>query len=166
MRRLLFVFLVSFLLCFLNDAFHYGLHRPCPSHTHVHCHRTTVAKIQRQALLMSTDGGNSGKERNNDHDVEDEDDEKPKPFKGFSKKKEEEITKEVQKTKEEVLADQRLEGQIRSTKMFEKKRAREESELDAKIAAVRAEEELIASDPSVGAVPEVGRHCCCSHDTT
>ena len=85
----------------------------------------------------------------------DEDEEKPKPFKGFSKKREEEITKEVKKTKEEILADQRLESQIRSTKMFEKKRAREEAELDAKIAAVREEEELIASDPSVGAVPEV-----------
>ena len=86
---------------------------------------------------------------------EDEYEEKPKPFKGFSKKREEEIIKEVKKTKEEIIADQRLESQIRSTNMFEKKRAREEAELDAKIAAVREEEELIASDPSVGAVPEV-----------
>ena len=108
---------------------------------------------------MSTDTGNVAKGVNDDSDDDDDDDdEKPKPFKGFSKKKEEEIaTKEVKKTKEEILADQRLESQIRSTNMFEKKRAREEAELDAKIAAVREEEELIASDPSVGAVPEVSK---------
>ena len=107
---------------------------------------------------MSADSGNIGnQEGDNYNNDDDEEEEKPKPFKGFSKKREQEIIKEVQKSKEEILADQRLESQIRSTKMFEKKRAREEAELDAKIAAVQEEEDLIASDPSVGAVPEVYR---------
>lgn len=50
-----------------------------------------------------------------------------------------------------------MDSRIRSSKMFEKKKVRENAALDAKIQKVREEEALVASDPSVGAVPEV---CC------
>ena len=146
-NRLFLAFLVFSVTCLLSFSFRLFLNRPA-----LVPWTTNTVKIQQQPLWMSADSESMVEGGDED---EDEYEEKPKPFKGFSKKREEEITKEVKKTKEEILADQRLESQIRSTKMFEKKRAREEAELDAKIAAVREEEELIASDPSVGAVPEV-----------
>ena len=48
-----------------------------------------------------------------------------------------------------------IEKQILSTKMFKDQRNQKISELDDKIRRLREEEELIASDPSVGAVPEL-----------
>ena len=139
--------------CLVSNCFHLLSQRTFVMPGMIH-----TMRIQQQLLHMSADSGNIGnQEGDNYNNDDDEEEEKPKPFKGFSKKREQEIIKEVQKSKEEILADQRLESQIRSTKMFEKKRAREEAELDAKIAAVQEEEDLIASDPSVGAVPEVYR---------
>jgi Photosynthesis affected mutant 68 len=44
---------------------------------------------------------------------------------------------------------------IKSTKMFKSKQARDIYELDEKIKKLKEEEALIASDPSVGAVPEI-----------
>jgi hypothetical protein len=78
------------------------------------------------------------------------------PFKGFGKK---EIISSSSKSKEktpvEIEADQKLEDEIRKTNMFKNMRQRREDALDSKIARLKEEEELIASDPSVGAVPEV-----------
>ena len=48
-----------------------------------------------------------------------------------------------------------IEKQILSTKMFKDQRNQKILELDDKIKRLREEEELIASDPSVGAVPEI-----------
>ena len=44
---------------------------------------------------------------------------------------------------------------IESSKLFKSTRARQEALLDEKIAKLKEEEDLIASDPSVGAVPEL-----------
>ncbi len=44
---------------------------------------------------------------------------------------------------------------IESSKLFKSTRARQEAILDEKIARLREEEELLATDPSVGAVPEM-----------
>lgn len=48
-----------------------------------------------------------------------------------------------------------LEKAIESSKLFKSTRARQEALLDEKIARLKEEEDLIASDPSVGAVPEI-----------
>ena len=74
-------------------------------------------------------------------------------FKGFGKK--DDIVVKKAKTAKELEDDQILESKIRSTTMFQKERARQEDALDTKIAALKEEEDLIATDPSVGAVPEV-----------
>ena len=44
---------------------------------------------------------------------------------------------------------------IESSTLFKSKRARQEALLDEKIAKLKEEEDLLASDPSVGAVPEL-----------
>ena len=107
----------------------------------------------------------SGSGDTNDRDVvevdegkNDGDEVEPLPFKGFGKK--DDLVKQTppkQKTKEEMIEAQALESRIRASNMFRKKRAKEEETLDKKIAMVQEEEELLATDPSVGAVPEV--HC-------
>jgi hypothetical protein len=76
------------------------------------------------------------------------------PFKGFGKK-EPPVQMKREKTAAEIEADQKLDDEIRSTNMFKNIRQRREDALDSKISQLRTEEELIASDPSVGAVPEV-----------
>jgi len=48
-----------------------------------------------------------------------------------------------------------VEDMIQSTDMFKKKRQVQQESLDEKIQRLREEEELLASDPSVGAVPEL-----------
>ena len=48
-----------------------------------------------------------------------------------------------------------LEKKILGTKMFQDQRTRSRLELDDKIRRLKEEEDLIASDPSVGAVPEI-----------
>ena len=48
-----------------------------------------------------------------------------------------------------------LEKKILSTKMFQDQRSKSMVELDDKIRRLKEEEDLIASDPSVGAVPEI-----------
>lgn len=77
-------------------------------------------------------------------------------FKGFGKK-EVPPPKPIEKTEKEREEEMKLESEIRSTNMFKNMRARQEESLDSKITKLREEEELIASDPSVGAVPEVAK---------
>lgn len=48
-----------------------------------------------------------------------------------------------------------LDGAIESSQLFKSTRARQEALLDEKIARLREEEEMLATDPSVGAVPEM-----------
>ena len=48
-----------------------------------------------------------------------------------------------------------LDAAIESSKLFKTTRARQEALLDEKIARLREEEEMLATDPSVGAVPEI-----------
>lgn len=48
-----------------------------------------------------------------------------------------------------------LNDAIESSKLFKSTRARQEALLDEKIARLREEEEMLATDPSVGAVPEM-----------
>jgi hypothetical protein len=48
-----------------------------------------------------------------------------------------------------------LEKKILSTKMFKDQRTKSMTDLDDKIRRLKEEEDLIASDPSVGAVPEI-----------
>lgn len=53
----------------------------------------------------------------------------------------------------EPIAD--VDKAILSTKLYKNKRLQQEAALNEKIRLLREEEELIASDPSVGAVPEI-----------
>jgi len=74
-------------------------------------------------------------------------------FKGFGKKRVDEAKAKVAEAKAEE--DAKLESTILTSKMMLNVRARRETELDEKISKLREEEALLATDPSVGAVPEL-----------
>jgi len=88
-----------------------------------------------------------------------------KSFKGFGKKKTQPVIEESVEIKskpiiasEEIETEKKngdIEKEILSTKMFKNIEKKREEALNDKIQKLREEEELIASDPSVGAVPEL-----------
>lgn len=65
------------------------------------------------------------------------------------------VTKIVPGSNLNDLSSLSAEDQILSTNMFKNKQVRAIESLEEKIARVQAEEDLIADDPSVGAVPEL-----------
>ena len=79
-------------------------------------------------------------------------DENQSQFKGFGKK---DKKGKNEKTEKEKLEDMKLESEIQRTNMFQNIKQKREEALETKISQLKEEEDLISSDPSVGAVPEV-----------
>jgi hypothetical protein len=81
--------------------------------------------------------------------------------KGFGKKNEIKPEPRIQESKtganraEVEPATDALDAQIKGTQMFQNMNARRVMELEEKIQKLKDEDDLIASDPSVGAVPEL-----------
>ena len=92
-----------------------------------------------------------------------EDSEAVKTFKGFGRKKAQSVPEPNVEMKIQAklveppksVGDINVEKEILSTKMFKNIEKKREEALNEKIQRLREEEELIASDPSVGAVPEL-----------
>lgn len=90
---------------------------------------------------------------NNDIIIDDEDNDKEE-FKGFGKKKVIMSSSEIQKNNQ-VIQDPKVDEVIQASGRFTRMRENREKELDDKIAILKEEDDLIATDPSVGAVPQI-----------
>ena len=97
-----------------------------------------VVNIQRKWMVKGTDEvGEKKKDR-------------PRGF-GAPKPK---VKKMKEMTMEEFVADDKLEQRIQSSDRFTRMREARERELDSKIARLQEQDNLVAEDPSVGAVPQ------------
>ena len=97
--------------------------------------------------------------KNDDSDItmdkNDDEDSNQEEFKGFGKKKLKTPPSEIQNYNNQVIQDPKVDKAIQASGRFTRMRENREKELDEKIAMLKEEDDLIATDPSVGAVPQI-----------
>jgi hypothetical protein len=88
-------------------------------------------------------------------EIETEDD-SPRGFgKPRQKQEQQKNNKKKRKSAGDMVADQKIEGAINSSPRFTRMRDARERELDEKIRRLKEQDDEVALDPSVGAVPQV-----------